>query len=114
MTYPSFSGEAGEGLVRFKEKIKECFKKNRVPESDQLDKLRENLKGAALKRVPVTLKDLSVAWKNLEEAFGSPLIVLKERLKSLAKIGNIPPDSSAARQITWFHDFELSSRISWT
>ena len=77
-----------------------------MPESDQLDKLRENLKGAALKRVPITVKKLSVAWTNLEEAFGSPLLVLRERLKSIAKIGNIPPDSAPAKQITWFHDFE--------
>ena len=93
VSYPSFSGEAGEDLVRFKEKLNDCFKKNRVPESDQLDKLRENLKGAALKRVPITVKKLAVAWQNLEEAFGSPLLVLKERLKSLTKIGSIPPDS---------------------
>ena len=92
--------------MRFKEKMNECFKKNRVPESDQLDKLRENLRGAALKRVPITVKKLAVAWQNLDEAFGSPLIVLKERLRSLAKLGNIPPDSAAAKQITWFHDFE--------
>ena len=44
--------------------------------------------------------------ENLEEAFGSPLLVLKERLKSLSKIGNITPDSAPARQISWFHDFE--------
>ena len=106
VSYPSFTGEAGDDLVRFKEKINDCFKKNRVPESDQLDKLRENLKGAALKRVPITVKKLAVAWQNLEEAFGSPLLVLKERLKSLSKIGNIPPDSTPAKQITWFHDFE--------
>ena len=106
VAYPTFSGEPGEDLVRFKEKMKDCFKKNRVPESDQLDKLREYLRGAALKRVPITVKRLAVAWQNLEEAFGSPLLVLKERLKSLAKIGSIPPDSAAAKQITWFHDFE--------
>ena len=104
--YPTFSGEPGEDLVRFREKINDCFRKNRVPESDQLDKLRENLKGTALKRVPVTVKTLSTAWKNLEEAFGSPLLVLRERLKSLNKIGSIPSDSLPAKQITWFHEFE--------
>ena len=104
--YPTFGGEPGEDLVRFKEKMLDCFKKNRVPESDQLDKVRENLKGAALKRVPQTLKKTSVAWQNLYEAFGSPMIVLKERLKSLTKLGPIPPDSNAGKQITWYHDFE--------
>ena len=104
--YPTFSGDPGEDLVKFKLKMGECFKKNQVAKSDQLDKLRENLRGAALKRVPDTIKDLLIAWKNLEEAFGSPLVVLKERLRCLSKLGNIPPDTSPSKQITWFHDFE--------
>ena len=104
--YPSFSGEPGEDLVKFKLKMAECFQKNQVPKSDQLDKLRENLTGAALKRVPDTVKELSVAWQNLNEAFGSPIVVLKERLKSLTKVGSIPPDTAASKQITWYHDFE--------
>ena len=104
--YPTFSGDVGEDMVKFKKKIIECFRKNRIPESDMLDKLRENLKGAALKRVPETVKEISVAWSNLQEAFGSPMIVLRERLKSLNKLGNVPPDTSASRQISWYHDFE--------
>ena len=103
--YPQFSGD-GEDFVKFKEKMNECFKKNRVPASDQLDKLRENLKGQALKRVPETLKDLVRAWQNLSEAFGSPLVVLDERLKSLSKLGNLPPDTNPKKQITWLLDFE--------
>ena len=71
-----------------------------------LDKLRENLKGNALKRVPATVKDIDIAWKNLEEAFGSALVILKERLKSLSKLGSIPPDSNALKQINWYLDFE--------
>ena len=86
--------------------MNECFRKNRVPQSDMVDKLRENLKGQALKRVPESVKDIDVAWQNLSEAFGSPMIVLKERLKSLAKLGNIPPDTNPSKQISWFHDFE--------
>ena len=104
--YPTFAGEPGEDLLKFKEKITECFRKNRVPQSDMLDKLRENLKGVALKRVPETVRDLNIAWQNLTEAFGSPMTVLKERLKSLTKLGNIPSDSFPAKQITWYHDFE--------
>ena len=104
--YPTFSGDPGEDLVKFKLRMAECFLKNQVPRSDQLDILRENLRGAALKRVPDTLKDLDTAWSNLNEAFGSPLIVLRERLKCLNKVGNIPPDTNAPKQIIWFHDFE--------
>ena len=104
--YPTFTGEPGEDLMKFKEKMLDCYKKNRIPESDQLDKLRENLKGAALKRVPETIKDIKIAWQNLFEAYGSPIIVLKERLKSLAKLGSIPSDSNPGKQITWFLEFE--------
>ena len=104
--YPQFSGDPGEDFVKFRDKLKECFRKNRVPASDQLDKLRENLTGQALKRVPETLKDLDRAWQNLSEAFGSPLIVLKERLKSLSELGNIPSDEDPGEQITWLLDFE--------
>ena len=104
--YPFFAGDIGEDYFRFKEKMMECYKKNRVPQSDMLEKLRENLKGAALKRVPETIKDIEVAWSNLSEAFGSPMLVLKERLKSLTKLGNVPPDISPSKQIIWYHDFE--------
>ena len=59
--YPAFSGDVGVDFLKFKKKLEECFRKNRVPQSDMLDKLRENLRGAALKRVPETVKDISVA-----------------------------------------------------
>ena len=101
--YPSFSGDSGEDLTKFKEKMNECYRKNRIPQSDMVDKLRENLKGQALKRVPESVKSIDTAWQNLSEAFGSPMIVLRERLKSLAKLGNIPPDTSPDKQITWYH-----------
>ena len=104
--YPNFSGEPGEDLLKFKEKITECFRKNRVPQSDMIDKLRENLKGAALKRVPDTVKDIATAWQNLSEAYGSPILVLKERLKSLTKLGSVPSDNALSKQISWYHDFE--------
>ena len=104
--YPSFSGEPGDDFVKFKEKMLECYRKNRVPESDQLDKLRENLKGPALKRVPETVKKLNIAWQNLSEAYGSPMTVLKERLKLFTKLGSVPPDSCPGKQITWYLEFE--------
>ena len=71
-------------MKTWSEKMTECFRKNRIPQSDKLDKLRENLKGPALKTVPKTVKDIVIAWKNLSSAFGSPMIVLREKLKSLA------------------------------
>ena len=104
--YPTFSGEVGEDLIKFKSKMEDCFRKNRILESDQLDKLRENLKGQALKRVPESVKALSTAWQNLSEAFGSPMIVLKERLKGLNKLGFMPAETNPNKQISWLLDFE--------
>ena len=86
--------------------MEDCFRKNRILESDQLDKLRENLKGQALKRVPESVKTLSTAWQNLSEAFGSPMIVLKERLKGLNKLGFMPAETNPNKQISWLLDFE--------
>ena len=33
-------------------------------------------------------------------------MTLKERLKSLSKLGNVPSDSAPSKQTTWFLDFE--------
>ena len=61
LKYPTFSGDAGEDLVKFKEKMEYRFKMNQVPLRLQLEKLRENLKGQALKQVPDSTKDVAAA-----------------------------------------------------
>ena len=62
LKYPTFAGDAGQDLVKFKEKMEYRFKMNQVPLRLQLEKLRENLKGQALKQVPDSTKDVEAAW----------------------------------------------------
>ena len=93
LKYPTFSGEAGQDLVKFKEKMVYRFKRNQVCKIDQLEKLRETLKGKALRLVPDSMKDIDSAWSALHNAFGDPSRVLQHRLNSLRKLGDLPPES---------------------
>ena len=104
--FPTFSGDKKEDYIKFKEKIVKAFNKNRVVLCDQLDKLRENLKGEALKHVPDTVVDLDTAWRYLHEAYGDPLRVLKERIKALDSIKALPPLKRKEARVTWFLEFE--------
>ena len=61
LKYPTFSGEAGQDLVKFKEKMVYRFKRNQVCKIDQFEKLRETLKGKALRLVPDSMKDIDSA-----------------------------------------------------
>ena len=90
LKYPNFSGELGEDLAKFKEKMEYRFRMNQVPVRLQLEKLRECLKGPALKQVPDSTKDVAAAWKNLSDAFGDPSRVLQYRLNILRDMGNFP------------------------
>ena len=93
LKYPTFSGEPGQDLVKFKEKMVYRFKRNQVCKIDQLEKLRETLKGKALRLVPDSMKDIDSAWSALHNAFGDPSRVLQHRLNSLRKLGDLPPES---------------------
>ena len=104
--YPTFSGDKKEDYLKFKTKMMEAFTKNRVVLGDQLDKLRENLKGEALKYVPQTISTLEKAWSNLSDAYGDPLRILKERIKVLDAIKALPPMKKKDARVTWFLEFE--------
>ena len=39
LKYPTFAGDAGQDLVKFKEKMEYRFKRNQVAKQDQLEKL---------------------------------------------------------------------------
>ena len=94
LKYPSFAGEAGQDLVKFIEKMMYRFKRNQVAKQDQLEKLRENLKGQALRLVPETTKDIDAAWTILKNAFGDAARVLQHRLDLLNDLGDLPPEVS--------------------
>ena len=100
--FPTFSGEKKEDFLKFKEKMLKAFQKNRVVLGDQLDKLQENVKGEALKHVPDTVPDLETAWKYLNDAYGDPLRILKERIKALDSMKTLPPLKKKETRVTWF------------
>ena len=104
--FPTFSGDRKEDVLKFKTKLLEAFKKNRVVLSDQLDKLRENLKGDAAKHVPDTIKDIEKAWSNLMDAYGDSLRILKERIKALDSMKTLPPVKKKEARVNWFLELE--------
>ena len=91
---PHFSGSLGEDFVEFQTKFDKAMIANKVPKSDQLDKLREVLKGKAKAQVPEKTDSLDRAWELLKSAFGDPITLLKYRKQALAKLGPYPESST--------------------
>ena len=93
---------------------------NRVSRSNQLEKLRECLKGEALKQVPKNMTGgLESAWQALKVMFGDPERLLQFRLKALEDLGKFPPSMknslpNYSAQAAWLAPFlmELSEIIS--
>ena len=89
------------------------FRENKVKRKEQVSKLRECLKGAALGRVPDGVKDIEEAFNRLNEAFGNPSKVMAYQLKALEDIGMMPSDKQSngqlcyTRRIEWFLKLEV-------
>ena len=105
--YPTFSGLASEDYLKFKEIMVQRFRENKVKRKEQVAKLRECLKGAALGRVPEGVKDIEEAFNRLNEAFGNPSKVMAFNLKALDDLGMMPSDKLASGQLSY------SRRIEW-
>ena len=61
---PTFQGNGSEDFVKFEEKLKDAFKRNRIVKDDQLLKLRQDcLTGQAKILIPESTKDIDEAWK---------------------------------------------------
>ena len=105
--YPIFSGLPSEDYLQFKEKMTLRFRENKVRRKEQVSKLRECLKGAALGRVPDGVKDIEEAFNRLNEAFGNPSKVMAYQLKALDDIGMMPADKQANGQLSY------TRRIEW-
>ena len=59
-----------------------------------MDKVREVLKGQALRLVPESTKDIDAAWSILKNAFGDSVRVLQHRLDILEAMGDLPLDTN--------------------
>ena len=105
--YPSFAGLPSEDYLKFKETMEQRFRENKVKKKEQVAKLRECLRGAALGRVPDGVKDIEEAFSRLSEAFGNPTKVMNHNLKALEDLGTMPLDKLSNGQ------FNYSKKIEW-
>ena len=110
---PAFAGLESEDFSFFKDQFTEAAKDNRVPKSDQAEKLRETLTGRALQHMPKACKDIQEAWTVLDAAFGSPRTLLNYRLK---KVRSMPGLTDTLLQAdpgftaTWYLDFGAANQ----
>ena len=107
MKYPTYSGLASEDYIKFKDTMEQRFRDNKVKRREQVTKLRECLKGAALGRVPDGITDISEAFRRLNEAFGNPSKVMGFHIKALEDLGMLPPEKTGNGQ------FNYSKQIEW-
>ena len=113
MKYPTFSGASSEDFLQFKETMELRFRENKVKKKEQVSKLRECLRGAALARVPEGVKVIEEAFRRLSEAFGNPSKVMSFQLISLEDMGMLPADRNStgqfnfAKKIEWFLKLEV-------
>ena len=118
--FKKFSGSPGEDFLHFKKDFEEAVIANRISRGNQLEKLRENLTGEALKQVPRNMTGgLSSAWQALKVMFGDPERLLKHRMKVLEDLGKFPPSMlggqpNYAAQAAWLGPFlvELNEIIN--
>ena len=106
LQYPEFSGDPGQDFAAFKEKMLVRFRKNKICKSDQLDKLRECLKGQALRLVPQSVKKIDDAWSTLNNAFGDPSRLLQYRLNQLKMLGQYDDQKSYKKKVEYLIQFE--------
>ena len=118
--FKKYSGAQGEDFHYFKKDFEEAVIANRISRSNQLEKLRENLSGEALKQVPFNMTGgIQSAWQALQAMFGDPERLLRFRLKSLEDLGKFPLSMKGgqpnyAAQASWLAPFlvELNEIIS--
>ena len=106
---PIFSGTNNDNFMTFQEKFKKCCITNQIPKSDQLEKLREVLKGNAKKLVPERTETMERAWDLLKAAYGDPMILLRHRKENLLKLGEYPDDQAKTNPqkiVEWFLAFK--------
>jgi hypothetical protein len=85
---PSYSRDASEDLITFKDNSQKAAVDNRISRRDQLEKMRECLTGKAAAKLPLNgLRDIEEAWQVLQEAFGNSYTNLNYRL---SRIGRTP------------------------
>ena len=109
--YPSFAGLPSEDYLKFKQTMEQRFKENKVKKREQVSKLRECLRGAALGRVPDGVTDIEEAFSRLNEAFGNPSKVMNFNLKALEELGMMPSEKLPNGQLSYTKKIEWLLRL---
>ena len=102
--WPTFSGDQGEDFFKFKKEFMNAAKQNRISASNQITKLRENVKGYAKTLIPSSIVDIARGLEILEHACGDSMKVVSHRVNNLMKVGPWPNDGSKecySRQVKW-------------
>ena len=87
ITYPVFSGQDNEDYVKFRREMINALRVNQVTQEDKIKKLRENLKGDALKLIPSTLQCVDQALDLLTTVYGDPKRILNNRKDKIRAMG---------------------------
>ena len=119
ISFPTFSGHDNEDFVKFKKDMENALRVNKVLKEDQAKKLREHLRGDALKMVPGTIEFIDEAMTLLQTVYGDARRILnnrKDKLKAmgvffrLEKFGGNSSRSAAEAKamVDWLISFELN------
>ena len=107
---PTFSGNEGEDYLAFKEELLKGLVQNRVIRSDKLSKLRDCLKGDALKLVPESITaDFDEAISTLDKAFGKSIRIVRYKKDQLLKLGfhpNMKAKGGTKAVVEWYINVE--------
>ena len=68
MDFPMFGGTDAEDYKKFYDKMIKAFRHNKVPKSEQVEKLRKYLSGYAFILVPQTTESIDKAFETLKSA----------------------------------------------
>ena len=113
MKWPTFSGKPGENFFKFKEQFNKIARQNMTSRTDQLTKLRENLKDFPLTLVPDTTESVDAAFTRLNDTYGDPQKLVNYELKKLDKVAMFPncDDGSytvgTRKQAEWLLQLEI-------
>ena len=111
--YPQFAGHQDEDYVKFEKEIRNCFRVNRVRLDDQVQVLRENLRGEAFSFIPMTMVNIEESFKVLSSVYGDPSRVMKSRkakinsMGSFIKLASVKSGVGVQAQIEWLIKLEI-------
>ena len=119
--FPSFSGTK-ENIFKFKKRMMNALKANDIKEEEYIQELHKCLDPESRGCIPNSIRNIEDAWSILQDVFGDPTGVIKEKL-ALASLGSYPQDGSSSAemiqaQVEYLTDvqlvvkdlFELASR----